>query len=433
MHKKCKRLLLFPLPCSIIEKEEEDTRTTEPIRKEVAAMAAITAYKVQEVTAQQFNGLFCQFVEWIDGSEKTTRSYLTNLKQFAAWIRYQEITQPTRADIIIYRNWLAAEHEAIALDPAAPQGWTYRRDASGNVQIISCKPNTVALYLRSVSQFFKWTAANGYYPNIAENVHGPKLRHDTHRKNALTAREVLQIENSITQGAKAREEAAAGAEKDTAGRVQRSEEQGKRLKAIYLLSVNAGLRTIEISRAKIKDLETKGGQTYLYIWGKGHSEPDQKKPIAPEVAQAIREYLETRTDRPTGNSPLFVSTGNRSGGQAIATTTISTMLKQAMKEAGFNSERLTAHSLRHTAGTAVQELTGNLYTTQQYMRHSNPATTEIYLHNDTEKAEAGIAQQLYNLFHGIEETDKRAQLEQILNRMDGKKLEQLTTIAAAMV
>ena len=201
---------------------------------------------------------------------------------------------------------------------------------------------------------------------------------------------------------------------------------------MYLLAVNAGLRTIEIHRANVKDLETKGGQTWLYIWGKGHTEPDQKKPIAPEVTEAIKDYLQSRTDKPTGSSPLFVSTGNRSGGRRIATTTISTMLKKAMQEAGFNSERLTPHSLRHSTGTAVQELTGDIYTTQKYMRHSNPATTEIYLHNDTEKQEAGIAQDLYNLFHGTRSNDKRQQLETIINRMNPAQLEQLVNIAAAM-
>ena len=244
--------------------------------------------------------------------------------------------------------------------------------------------------------------------------------------------EVLQIENSITERAQERTQAAQETQKDTAGRMQRSTEQGKRLYAMYLLAVNAGLRTVEISRANVRDLETKGGQSWLYIWGKGHTEPDQKKPLAPEVAAAVKEYLQARTDRPTAASPLFVSTGNRSGGQRIAPTTISTMLKRAMQDAGFNSERLTAHSLRHTAGTAVQELTGDLYTTQKYMRHSNPATTEIYLHNDTERQEAGIAQQLYNLYHGTGTTGTRSTLEDLISRLNPAQLEQLAGIAAAM-
>lgn len=129
----------------------------------------------------------------------------------------------------------------------------------------------------------------------------------------------MQIENSIAQKAQEATQAAADAAKDTAGRMQRSTEQGKRLYAMYLLAVNAGLRTVEISRANVKDIVTKGSSTWLYIWGKGRTEPDQKKAIAPEIMAAIKDYMQSRTDRPTGNSPLFVSTGNRSGRQAHCT------------------------------------------------------------------------------------------------------------------
>ena len=399
-------------------------------------MEALTVYTRQEIAqapAQEITaGLFLDFVAWIDRGDKTTRSYLTNLRQFMAWLKYRAISRPARPDIISYRQWLTAEHDAISLDPDSAAGWRCRIDASGHPIKVNCKPNTVTQYLRSVCQFFRWTAANGLYPDIAANIHAPKVKHDTHHKDALTASEVLSIETSITERAAEREQAAQEAQKDTAGRMQRSTEQGKRLYAMYLLAVNAGLRTVEISRANVKDLESKGGQTWLYIWGKGHSEPDQKKPIAPEVAAAVKDYLRSRQDRPTGASPLFVATGNRSGGKRIAPTTISTMLKRAMQEAGFDSERLTAHSLRHTAGTAVQELTGDIYTTQKYMRHSNPATTEIYLHNDTEKQEAGIAQQLYNLYHGTGDNDTRSKLEQLVSRMNPAQLQQLTSIAAAM-
>lgn len=397
-------------------------------------MEEMTVYTRQDITpAQTFNpGLFNDFVSWIDRSEKTTRSYLTNLRQFMAWLKYAAVKNPIRQDIIDYKQWLTVEHDAISLDPGSVNGWTYRTDASGNPLKVNCKPNTIAQYLRSVCQFFRWTAANNLYPDIAANIHAPKVNHETHKKEALTIAEVLTIENSLAAQAAAKEQAAAEAEKDTAGRIQRSTEQGKRLYAIYLLAVNAGLRTVEISRANIKDLVTKGGQSWLYVWGKGHTEPDQKKAIAPEVAAAVKDYLRSRTDRPTSTSPLFVSTGNRSGGKRIAPTTISTMLKQAMREAGFDSEKITAHSLRHTAGTAVQEITGDIYATQKYMRHSNPATTEIYLHTDTEKQDAGIAQQLYNRYHGTEATSDREKLEQLIARMTPQQLEQLTGIAAAI-
>lgn len=394
---------------------------------------AIITYQTQETTTQEINaGLFNDFVSWIDRNEKTTRTYLTNLRQFMAWLRYTATTRPTRTDIISYRDFLITEHPGIKYAPESPDGWTYRTDSTGEPIKIVCKPNTTAQYLRSVCQFFRWTAANNLYPDISANIHAPKVSHTTHRKEALTAPDVLRIEKSIETTAQERQERAGQTAKDTAGRIQRATEQGKRLYAIYLLTVNAGLRTIEISRANIKDLETKAGQTFLYIWGKGRTEPDQKKPIAPEVATAVKEYIKSRTDHPTGNSPLFVATGNRSGGRRLAPTTISTMLKKAMQGAGFDSERLTAHSLRHTAGTAVQEITGNLYTTQKYMRHASPATTEIYLHNDTEKQETGISRQLYDYYHGKETTGERERLESIISRLSPAALSQLTGIAAAM-
>lgn len=375
--------------------------------------------------------LFDDFLSFIDRGEKTTRTYLNNLKQFAAWLRYTDTSRPTRQHIILYRDYLSTEHDAITL--TADNNWTYRTNRSGAHYTVICKPNTIKQYLQSVRQFFSWTAANGFYPNIAANIHAPKIRHDVHRKEALSAADVLTIEKDIVATATAKATEAGDADKDKLGRISRATEQGKRLFAMYTLAVNAGLRTIEISRANIKDIEVRNGKAVMYIWGKGHAEPDARKPLAPEVYAAIKNYIDARSDNPTINSPLFVSTGNRSGGKRIAPTTISTMLKKAMQHAGFDSEHLTAHSLRHTAGTNTMELTGDLYETQKYMRHSSPVTTEIYLHNETEKQETETAQQLYKLYHNItDQADNRAKLENILQRMTPTQLAQLTSIAAAM-
>lgn len=370
----------------------------------VNSITAITP-ATDRITAPEMQGLkpalFDNFISYIDRGEKTTRTYVTNLRQFAAYLAYADIKRPTRRDILSYRQYLSAEHDAIQLDKGSPAGWKYRTDKNGNRCKVVCRPNTVKQYLQSVRQFFTWTAANGFYPNIAANIHTPKISQDIHKKDALTAADVLTIENSIKDAAAKKIATAARKEKDTAGRICRAKEQGKRDYAIYLLAVNAGLRCVEISRATVKDLSLRGGNASLYVWGKGHTEPDAKKPLAPEVYTAIRDYLESRSDSPSGSSPLFVATGNRSGGKRIAETTISKILKKAMQRAGYDSERITAHSLRHTAGTAVQEITGDIYETQKYMRHASPATTEIYLHNDTEKKEMETAQKLYNLYHGI--------------------------------
>lgn len=373
------------------------------------------------------------FIAYIDRGAQTTRAYLGNLRQFFAWLKYKAICRPARQDVLEYKAWLAADHAAIALAPDTAEGWTYRTDKAGNQIMLKCKPATVAGYLRSVCQFFKWTAAEGLYPNIAENIHAPKMRHDVHKKDALTPGEALTIERSIADNAARKTQEVQEAYKDREGKIQRSTEQGKRLFAMYLLAVNAGLRTIELSRACVKDFILKGGQAWLMVWGKGHTEADQRKALSSEVAAAIQDYLNSRSDKPTGSSPLFCSTGNRAHGKRIAATTISTMLKRAMQAAGFNSERLTAHSLRHTAGTAAHEVTRDLYATQRYMRHSNPATTEIYLHTETDSQDAAIAQRLYDLFHnnagGAANLEK---LERLAGRLNQEQIRQLEKIAEAM-
>lgn len=394
-----------------------------------AEMILTTTAAAQEITPALANS----FIAFIDRAERTTQTYLTNIKQFFAWLRFKAITRPDRNDVILYRQWLLSEHEAIQFDPGSPDGWKFRIDRSGNKVLITCKPNTVTGYLRAIAQFFKWTAVNGFYPNISENVHAPKVKSAAHKKDALTVSEVAAIEGSIIARAAQGAQEAQEATKDKAGRLQRSTEQGKRLLAMYLLAVNAGLRTVEISRACVKDFAVKGGEAWLYVWGKGHTEADTRKALAPAVAVAINDYLKSRTDNVTGASPLFCSTGNRSHGKRIAPTTISVMLKEAMKEAGYNSERLTAHSLRHTAGTAVQEISGDLFATQRYMRHADPKTTEIYLHNDTGKQDASLAKRLFDYFHsnGTEQPNL-SRLDQAAARLTPEQVLQLTKLAEAM-
>lgn len=334
-----------------------------------------------------------RFLDFIDRGEKTTETYRCNLKQFTAWLKYSGTDAPTRDDIKAYRQYLLSEHTCIRLDLKSPEGWSYRTDRAGREIRITCKPNTAAQYMRTVKQFFKWTALEGLYPNIAEEIHAPRVDNSVHKKAALPPESVAEIELDIIRRA---EEAEAEAEDN---KKQRVREQGKRLRALFLVAVNCGLRTSELARAKIKDLETIGGRSYLYIWGKGHTEPDTRKALAPQVKEALDDYLHSREWIVSQECPLFASTGNRNGGRELNPRTISTMLKKAMKQAGYDSERITAHSLRHTAGTAVQELTGDLYATQHYMRHKSPVTTEIYLHNTTERKEEDIAIQLYNYFH----------------------------------
>lgn len=282
------------------------------------------------------NTLFERFIDYTDRKETTVKGYFTCIRQFVKWLEENDIRQPEREHIKAYRDHLSSSNLAIG---------------------------TQAQYLRAVKHFFKWTASEGLYPNVADNIHGAKVRHDVHKKDALQREDVPHIAETI----------------------DRSTVQGKRLYAMYLLTINCGLRTIEIHRANVGDLKTVGGTTYLYLQGKGHDDKDAPVLLIPEVHEAITDYLNSRNEKLTAKSPLFTSTSNRSKGERIATTTISTMLKTMLVKAGYDSDRLTAHSLRHTSGTGAHKAGIDLYGVQHLMRHCDPATSEIYIHDDDHK------------------------------------------------
>ena len=111
------------------------------------------------------------------------------------------------------------------------------------------------------------------------------------------------------------------------------------------------------------------------------------------------------------------------------------MLKRAMQAAGFNSERLTAHSLRHSAAQAALKVTDkNIYEVQKYLRHANPKTTEIYLHEDedSQRAEIKTVNKIYDLFHPGEQANSRHKLEQTLSRLTPQQIDKLAEMAATL-
>ena len=80
------------------------------------------------------------------------------------------------------------------------------------------------------------------------------------------------------------------------------------------------------------------------------------------------------------NEPLFISHSRRNSGQRLTTRTISGVAKKAMINAGFNTSRLTAHSLRHTAITLALMAGQSLADVQAFARHTSINTTMIYNH-----------------------------------------------------
>lgn len=283
-----------------------------------------------------FKTAYTDFINYIDASENTVKTYTRAIKQFFKYMIEHDITKPTRADILAYRDHL--------------------KDTGR-------KASTIQNYIIALRQFFNWTEAQKIYPNIAKGIKGAKQTKE-HKKDYLTSKQVKAILKD--------------ASKDKSLK-------GLRDKAILALMITGGLRTIEVSRANIEDLRTLGDNTVLYIQGKGRDDKSEYMKVIPQVENAIRDYLKKRGNV-NPKEPLFASTSNNNAGAPMTTRSISGIVKDAMINAGFNSDRLTAHSLRHTAGTLNLLNGGTLEETQQLLRHQNIGTTMIYLHHlDREK------------------------------------------------
>lgn len=272
--------------------------------------------------------MFDRWAAFIDAKPRTVEAYTKTIRIFKEYLSAHGITSPTRDDVVAFRDSLKENHKA----------------------------STVQAYIMGVKQFFKWTAQEGLYPNIAENVKGARIEKGF-KKDYLTAAQVGKMINSI----------------------DRSTLKGLRDYAILSLMVTTGLRTIEVERANIGDMRPLVDFTALYIQGKGRDEKTEYVKVEPPVEEAIRAYLSIRKNV-RSEEPLFCSNANRNTGGRMTTRSISRIVKEHLRGVNLDSDRLTAHSLRHTAATLNLLNGGTPEETRQLLRHSNINTTMIYSH-----------------------------------------------------
>jgi len=303
-----------------------------------------------------------------DLSDTTIKSYRTYLKQFILWLKSNKIIKPTEDTIKSYKLYL--------------------KD-SDNYTIA-----TKNQYIRAVKHLFKWLDSRGIYPNIAINIKEFKdVR--KHKRDSLTISEINKIVSDISI----------------------SNEIGLRDKAIIILASTLGLRANEIININISDIEQKGNYYVVSILGKGYQEKNTKKVIPKQVYLVIQDYLKVKKGYKSSDA-LFTSTSNRALNQRLTKETLSQIVKGRYRASGFNSSKITLHSLRHlTADATLKATDNNIYKTQRYLRHKNTQTTEIYL-SEQEDIDVGLANEVYNTIFNASEVDKTKELKDIIGTLD---------------
>lgn len=338
------------------------------------------------LTAQGFNS--SRFAEaweaWIkDRADTTQAGYNVTVKCFLEWIATEGIRHPEREDIVSYRQWLLTPH------PSRKTG-----------EIITFSADTAARYFRGCKMFFAFLEDQGLYKDITKNVRSPKTKIREFKRDSLEREDVLRILESI----------------DT------STETGKRDYALLLACVSCGFRIIELQRADIGDIETHAGERRLYIRGKGHLEKDDYKKIEAELWEALDDYLTTRGTKDK-EAPLFaaVASNAKPGGGRLTEPSISRIMKTVLKKAGYDSRRITAHSLRHTSVTLDRKAGASLEEASKHARHSSITITQRYDHA-LEKAEAKDERRIMDyLFNGDTAKDTETQAAELMAKIPANK------------
>jgi integrase/recombinase XerC len=299
----------------------------EPVQK---GLALGKEEKFCQLPVSFFNeGTLDRFICGKDAARKTLETYRKAIRRFFCWLERKGITSPIEEDIVEYKRELETS---------------------------KFKSTTIAQYVTSIKQFFRWVERKEGYVNVAKDIKCPSIDKG-HKKDYLTRQQAKELLCSIN----------------------RNTEVGLRDYAMILLMVTTGLRTIEVARANIEDLGTKGECEVLYVQGKGKSDKKDFVKVAQQVGLAIRQYL--RSAKTVSASPLFIGVESNCKGKHLSTRSISRIVKNRLRNAGYNSDRLTAHSLRHTAVTLSLLEGATIQEAQQLARHGNINTTLIYAHN----------------------------------------------------
>ena len=282
------------------------------------------------------------FLQSQDVKDSSRKVYRRTLNLFLDWLSKKKylLKDVSRIDVLLYKDSLLAD---------------------------GLSSLTVGSYITSVRRFYEWLEANKLYPNVAKGIKSPK-RKQQFRKQALTPTQGQVLLKDVQERALS----------------AFLQDKGLRDYAIVNLLIRTGLRTIEVIRANIEDITFKGGKRVLLVHGKGRDEKDEFVVLTDKTFVPIQAYLATRP-KVNAREPLFVAIGNKSKGNRLVTRSISRIAKEALKAIGLNDRSFSAHSLRHTTAVNILRAGGSLEAAQNVLRHSSPATTQIYTHTIKEE------------------------------------------------
>jgi len=151
--------------------------------------------------------------------------------------------------------------------------------------------------------------------------------------------------------------------------VSRDSDRGARDFAIIMLIARLGLRSIEVARLELRDVDWRAGE--LVVRGKAGRQ--DRLPLPNEVGEALVAYLSRGRD-PHGERHLFLTCRAPRG--PIRADLVSDVMKRACLRAGL--PRVGPHRLRHALAGELLRQGASLVAISQVLRHQDLATTAVY-------------------------------------------------------
>ena len=260
-----------------------------------------------------------KYLDYIDVSDNTIRTYNIGLLQFTEYLKENNIQDPTREDIINFREYLKQNH----------------------------KPNTINAYLIAIRNFYEWLEYENITKDITKKIKGIKLERK-HLKRGLSLEEIRKVLDVC---------------KDT------------REELLIKLMINCGLRCNEVVNIQLSDFYNDKGIVMMRVLGKARGGLKQD---AIKIDDRLFELIQKYVREYSIEDYLFVSTSNNNTNGKLTTKTIRYIVTNLFKKANLDMEMLSTHSTRHSTCELLLEKGMPIQEVSEFMRHRSILTTTLY-------------------------------------------------------
>ncbi len=274
------------------------------------------------------------------------------------YLLHAQDTLRSKASKSTYATVLNAYMELIQDDPAKMT----KRSVAKFIQDQDLSDYTRRLYVSVIKSFIRWVYSYYLADKSSLSAEQKKIKKELSKASPKELQDILSFQVKVSGSL------SKTYHKDSLSSMQRDKllkiSKEKWLRAAISLMAWNGLRTIEVLRLNVADIDFKKGK--LSIWSKGKSK--RSKDTIRLSAAAKKEVSSYLKEIKIQRGPIM---------KGIDRKQLEEALKWQFRKLKLRG-RFTPHSLRHTAGQLMYERKIPLEIIQKTLRHADLRTTMVY-------------------------------------------------------